>query len=277
MKKAFKPIHINASLEDLSGNGGIGRYVFLPGSDGRAREIAKNFLNLQVKSHPRGHNLYLGKILKKRQPIEVAAISTGMGCPSMEIILHELFCLGSKRFLRVGTAGSLQPNLVNIGDLINVSAAVRDESTTSDYVPLGFPAIAALEVINTISKSAKKLKLEKKLHTGIVHCKSSFYAREFGTGPLGPDNKHYLSILSKAGVLATEMETATLFIQSQLYNHQLKQQKSRHCILAGAILAILATEPGTFATGKAYEKITVDLIKLSIEAVKQLAQFDQNK
>src|SRR5262245_18673294 len=100
----FNPFHINATAEDLAGNNGLGRYVLLPGSDGRAKAIAEYFTNTIVKTHPRGHHLYLGEIEGTNGPIEVATISSGMGCPSMEIILHELFHLGAKRFLRVGTA-----------------------------------------------------------------------------------------------------------------------------------------------------------------------------
>lgn len=50
--------HINATTEDLAGNHGIGRYILLPGSDGRAKEISQHFNNLTIKSHPRGHNLF---------------------------------------------------------------------------------------------------------------------------------------------------------------------------------------------------------------------------
>jgi len=41
-KRHFKPEHINATPEDLAGNNRIGRYILLPGSDGRAQEIASS-------------------------------------------------------------------------------------------------------------------------------------------------------------------------------------------------------------------------------------------
>lgn len=270
--RQFKPEHLHATPEDLAGNNGIGRYVFLPGSDGRANQIAQHFNNLTVKPHSRGHNLYLGTLDCNGSQIDVAAIQTGMGCPSAEIILHELFHLGAKRFLRVGTAGSLQMN-IPIGDMINAQATVRDEDTTIAYVPREYPAIASLEFTSSIMLAAEKMRLASHLHTGIVHCKSSLYAREFSAGPRAAENDAYIDLLSRSGVLATEMETAALFIQSQLYNHQLRQlgESPQHRVLAGAILAVVATPQHHFdTTGKAPATVE-QIIQVALETVKILA------
>ena len=265
--------HINATADDLAGNNGIGRYILLPGSDGRAEEISQHFDNLIIKPHSRGHNLYLGTITRDEMTIDVAAISSGMGCPSMEIILHELFSLGGKRFLRVGTAGSLQPKMVKIGDMVNAQASVRDEHTTTDYVPITVPAIASIEFNQAISLSAKKLGLSDHVHIGIVHCKSSLYAREFGIGPRAERNKNYINLLTQCGVLATEMETSALFIQSQLYNYQLMQEGMgpQYRVLGGAILGIISITPDQFSSLDEDNATTNNLIKLAFETIKTLA------
>ena len=270
-KHPFTPHHLNATPDDLSGNHGIGRYLLLPGSDGRAREIADQFENITVKSHPRAHNLYLGTISCGRKKIDVAAVASGMGCPSMEIILHELFHLGAKRFLRIGTAGSLQ-STVKIGHLVNVQASVRDENTTTCYAPLEVPAIASLEYASAILLAAEKLGLSDQLHTGMAHCKSSLYAREFGAGPRSKENDDYIDLLADYGVLATEMETAALFIQSQYYNHLLStDNKAPHRVLSGAILAIIATPEKFELSPDVVAATTQDSIQLALEAVKTLA------
>ena len=49
----FKPEHINACPEDFEGNDGIGRYILLPGSDGRAKKMSEKFKNVSVKEHSR--------------------------------------------------------------------------------------------------------------------------------------------------------------------------------------------------------------------------------
>jgi uridine phosphorylase len=273
----FTPHHINATVNDMTGNNGIGRYVLLPGSDGRAKQIASHFDELAVKQHPRGHHLYLGTISSSGMKIDVATISSGMGCPSMEIILHELFYLGGKRFLRVGTAGSLQSGLVKLGDIVNAQASVRDEQTTSDYMPISVPAVSSFEVASIISESAVKLGFTNGFHTGTVHCKSSFYAREFGAGPSGSNNMAFDDLLTRCGVLATEMETATLFIQSQLYNYMLMQKGKgpRYRVLAGAILGVISGKGHEFAAPAQETECITKLITLAFECVKLLALADQ--
>lgn len=270
----FTPHHINATAADLAGNNGIGRYIFLPGSDGRAKEIAQHFDNVVIKQHSRGHDLYLGTITHQGQTIDVASIASGMGCPSMEIILHELFKLGAKRFLRIGTAGSLQPNMVRLGDLVNAQASVRDERTTTDYVPLEVPALASLEFTSAILLSAEKLGLSDNVHTGTIHCKGSFYAREFGHGPMKEQNNKYMDLLSECGVLASEMETASLFIQSQLYDFELRQLDGRspeHRVMAGAILAIIAVPPQHIKASELATTAIHNAISLALEAVRTMA------
>ncbi len=271
-KSLFVPEHINATSDDFEGNNGIGRYILLPGSDGRAAEIADFFTNKVVKTHERGHNVYLGKLSVDNHTIDVATVSTGMGCPSTEIILHELFSLGAKRFLRVGTAGTLQPSWLRAGSIVNVQASVRDESTASHYAPIEMPAIASLEFTSSILLAAEKLGLTELIHTGVVHCKSSLYAREFSTGPRAPENQSYLNLLAQMGVLATEMETATLFIQSQLYNYQLMQQGEgpAHRVLAGAILAIVGTTDH-FEHSEEAASAVKNSIQIALETVKILA------
>lgn len=269
----FVPHHINATAADLAGNNGIGRYIIMPGSDGRAREIAEHFDNQTVKAHPRGHNLYLGTLKAGDKSIDVASISSGMGCPSMEIILHELHQLGAKRFLRVGTAGSLQGNIVKLGDIVCAQASVRDESSTADYMPHAVPALASIEMINAINAAAKKQGLTDRIHTGMAHCKSTLYAREFGIGPKALENQAYMQLLQRCGVLATEMETAALFTQSHLYNFALMQQgnQPQHRVLAGAILSIIAVPPNHFEISDIVTQVIKDAIALALETVRTLA------
>ena len=268
----FVPHHIHATHEDFVGNHGIGRYVFMPGSDGRAKEIASYFDHMETKPHPRGHNVYTGVLESNGHKIDVAAVSSGMGCPSTEIIVHELYNLGVKRFLRIGTAGTLQPGLIRVGDIVNVQASVRDEDTSRHYAPVEVPAVASLEYVSSAILAAERLELSHYLHTGIVHCKSSLYARELSAGPRASENNAYLNLLTESGVLASEMETATLFIQSQLYNYHLMQQGEGHAyhVRAGAILGIIGTTNHFEDSTKANLAVK-NSIQLALETVKTLA------
>src|SRR6476620_3798524 len=110
----LQPMHMNISNKELQGNGRLGRYILLPGSDGRAEAMAQRLQNVQVRSHSRRHNFYMGTW----QNIDIGIMSSGMGCPSMDIIATELLHQGARRIIRVGTAGSLQPQRLRIGSLV---------------------------------------------------------------------------------------------------------------------------------------------------------------
>lgn len=266
--------HINADHEDLLGNDNIGRYVFLTGSDQRAHDISTHFNHVVVKKHPRQHNLYLGTLLNQTGDIEVAAISTGMGGPSADIIINELFLLGAKRMLRVGTAGSLQPERIKAGDIVIATAAVRDDKTSWDYIYKEYPAIASLECVLAAQRAVETLSFNDKTHCGIVHSKSSLFAREMSLSLL-ENNKHYMNAMHLSGVLATEMECAQLFILSSLLNSQLIQAASHDYtpILSGAILAIIGDQKPFSANKKVREATINNAIELSLETIKQLHVF----
>ncbi|MBX9866338.1 MAG: hypothetical protein K2Y14_05445 [Burkholderiales bacterium] len=225
----FEPHHFNATREDFLGNGDIGRYVFIPGSNSRAREIAdKYFKNVQVKVSSRGHDLYLGDIEREGKVIKVASISTGMGTPSVDLILSELIILGAKRFLRIGTAGGMQPN-VRVGDVVYGTAAVRDEATSRNYVPLEFPAIANVDM--TIHAAKLSASVDYNVHIGLIHSKDSLYAREFLCGPSSDESINFMNKMKAYGVLASEMECSHIYVLSQVYSSEFNYKIKSGCVL----------------------------------------------
>jgi uridine phosphorylase len=248
-----EPHHIQATRDDLAGNQGIGRFVFLPGSDGRAKAIAHHFQSLRVCPSPRAHNLYLGVLNTPHGPLDVASVASGMGCPSLDIIVNELVQLGVRRLLRVGTAGACSSR-VAIGDLVIASGAVRDEHTSSMYVPLEYPSIADAVLVADAENAARSARASGKVHTGIVHSKDSLFAREFLQGPRKTENRRYMEILTAAGVLASEMESSHLFVLASVLSASLLDaDPTAEPIRAGAILGIIgdATCMGTAAVVQA--------------------------
>lgn len=263
MDNAFKLYHINAKQGDLAG-----RSIFLCGSDERAHQIATHFTGLQIQQNTRGHHLYLGNLMNNEQLIPAAAISTGMGCPSEDIILNELYLAGGRIFLRIGTAGSLQPQQIKVGDIVVATAAVRDEDTSKNYIMSEYPAIASLPMLNAIAKAVHFLHLESNVYTGIVHTKASFYAREMHQSLLS-ENDRYLTTLHQAGVLATEMECSHLFVLASLYGHREKKDFHHEEIQCGAILAIVGDQEPITNTEKSKSGIN-KAIALGILAIKYL-------
>lgn len=243
--------HITTEAGDFDGNGSYGRYVFLSGSPSRAKRIATHhFTNLTVRPSDRGHDLYLGTIACEGRQIDVASIATGMGVSSMEIILSELIFAGGRRFLRIGTCGSLQPEKIRVPSAVVVTAAVRDEMASADYAPIEVPAIATPEYVEFLKRAAMNSKWGDNTYCGIVHCKSTLYGREFGYSPLKEVHDSYIRNLSNLGVLATEMESSLLFILGMCHNKNLRPisatiNESFHStedISVGALLAVVGDD-----------------------------------
>jgi uridine phosphorylase len=271
--------HLNAVTEDLLGNGSLGRYILLPGSDGRARRVADRLVDCRTKSSDRQLNLYLGRLpaTTSSPEVDVAVVSTGMGCPSLDIVLNELLYLGGRTFVRIGTAGALQRR-VKFGHLVVALGAVRDEGTTRHYAPLEFPALADIYLSEHLAAAASSF-ADIVCHSGVVHCKDSLHAREFGEGPFAQENKRYMSILSSCGVLASEMETAALFIRTALAAALWEQTESKTNLRpqgvrprAGALLAIVGDDEPF--DSRDHGPVTENLIDVSLHALRLIRASD---
>jgi uridine phosphorylase len=267
----LNPMHINASTHDLEGNNGLGRYLFLTGSDERARQLSERFHQLTLRLHPRQHNLYLGTLPTQQGAMEVGAISTGIGGPSADIIINELISLGARRLLRVGTAGSLQPTQVKVGDVVIATGAVRDDKASWDYIYPEYPAIASLDYLIAAGRATNML-AQHKVHVGLVHSKSSLYAREFNCS-LRKDNEQYMTSMRLSGVLASEMECAQLFILTSLMNAKLS---GSHSILSGGILAIVGDVTAFSNKCDLVADAINTAINLSIHTTEELFLIDQH-
>jgi uridine phosphorylase len=186
------------------------QYAILPGDPGRVEKIASHLDNPRFFHRNREYTAWLGELEGKT----VMVISTGMGGPSTAIAVEELFNTGVRNFIRVGTCGGMALPVTG-GDIVIATGAIRMEGTTKEYVPVEFPAVANLEITNALTEAAKKL--GQKWHAGIVHCKDSFYGQHNPDRmPAGFELKDKWDAWIKAGCLASEMESAALYIVSQI-------------------------------------------------------------
>jgi uridine phosphorylase len=203
--------HIGLGPEHLVGNGELGRFVLLPGARARAAAIAERFEDVTVLDNPRGHTAHLGTLRRGGQRIDVLSIPSGMGTPSTEIVAHELLAIGARRIVRVGSCGSLDPN-VRPGSVAILSGAVRDEMASRHLAPVEVPALCHPDAVSAMIAGARSAGVADHAFVGIGHSKASFYAREMGHGPMGAENLAYMRLLARCGVIATEMEASLLFI-----------------------------------------------------------------
>ncbi|MHA2602901.1 MAG: nucleoside phosphorylase [Candidatus Thorarchaeota archaeon SMTZ1-83] len=197
--------------------------VLLPGDPGRSQLIAEQFFDDPVEvAKNREYWSYRGTY----KGVGVGVCSTGIGCPSAAIAIEELVKVGCRVFVRVGTAGAIDPKL-RAGDIVVFTGAVRDDGTSRQYVPLEFPAVADPHLVTALTEAAVAAKAN--YYVGIGHSKDSFYS-EFPEMTADPDSmSRKWEAMRKAGVLATEMEAAALFVIGHLRGVQV----GSICVIVG--------------------------------------------
>ena len=186
--------------------GDVGKYIIMPGDPKRCEKIAKHFDNPVLIADSREYVTYTGTLLGEK----VSVTSTGIGGPSASIAMEELVRCGAHTFVRVGTCGGMDLEVMG-GDVVIATGAIRAEGTSKEYAPIEFPAVANLEVVNALVQSAKELKITH--HTGIVQCKDAFYGQhEPETKPVSYELENKWEAWMRMGCKASEMESAALFI-----------------------------------------------------------------
>ena len=247
--------HLEIDDTHMAGNDGLGRYVFLPGSPKRAARLADMFEDRTTVDTSRGLDSHYGRLIRGDVSVDVAVLPTGMGVPSVDIVVSELLDLGVRRLLRIGTTGTLNEG-VRGGDVVIATGAVRDEGCSDAYAPREFPALGDPVMIEVLSAAAIHTGHGDRAHTGVVHTKDSFYGREYGRGPLGEQNLAYMQLLAKLGVVATEMEAAHLFILGSAFGGPTSVAASRTRdvpLRCGALLAVIGDLNGFFGPEIAHE------------------------
>ena len=202
--------------------GDIGRYVILPGDPARCEKIARFFDRPKHLASNREYTIWTGSL----EGVPVAVCSTGIGGPSAAIALEELVECGADTFLRVGTSGGIVDE-VKGGDIVIATAAIRQEGTSREYLPLEFPAAADFSVVSALREAAVKLGLRH--HIGVIQSKDSFYGEiRPAQQPVADELLAKWKAWKAAGALTSEMEAAALFIAAQVLH-----------VRCGAVLNVL--------------------------------------
>ncbi len=188
------------------GEGDVGRYVILPGDPKRCEKIAQYFDDAKLVADSREYVTYTGYL----EGTKVSVTSTGIGGPSAAIAMEELVKAGADTFLRIGTCGGMQTDVMS-GDIVIASGAVRMEGTSKEYAPIEYPAVPDIRLVNALIKGARQL--EQTYHVGVVQCKDSFYGQHSPEEkPAGYELIDKWEAWKRMGCLASEMESAALFI-----------------------------------------------------------------
>ena len=83
----------------------------------------------------------------------VLVMSHGIGGPSTAICVEELAQCGVHTLIRVGTCGGMQQQVL-AGDLVAATGAIRAEGTSREYLPVEFPAVADVQVVQALLTAA---------------------------------------------------------------------------------------------------------------------------
>ena len=233
----------------------MGRYVLLPGDPGRCEAIAGCFDSPRFVSFNREYKIYTGTL--EGEPVSVC--STGIGGPSASIALEELVHCGADTFIRVGSSGGMDPEVLG-GDIVIATGAIRMEGTSREYSPIEYPAVADFSVTEALRDAARARGC--RYHLGVVQCKDAFY------GQHDPDSMAAAYELNqkweawlRSGAKCSEMESAALFIAGAVRR-----------VRVGAVLMVFANQtrramgledPQCYDTSEAIET-AVDALRLLI-------------
>ncbi|BBD71835.1 5'-methylthioadenosine phosphorylase [Sulfodiicoccus acidiphilus] len=187
----MNPVHILARREDVA------PVALIAGDPGRVKKVATLLSEARIVNENRGFLTFTGYYNGSR----VTVATHGIGGPSLAIVVEELYMLGVKTFVRLGTAGSLVEHL-KVGDVIVATgASYLHGGTIGQYVGNSASISTSPEPILT-SKIMKKLSDRGvQFAQGSVFSSDAFYA----------EDSSFVSRWASLGNIGVEMECATLF------------------------------------------------------------------
>jgi DeoD family purine-nucleoside phosphorylase len=183
--------------------GEISDIVLMPGDPFRVQLVADQLDDAVEVAHRREYRTvngyYKGRL--------ITGCSSGMGCPSTAIGVEELARAGARVFVRIGSTAALQPG-INVGDLIVSEGSLRNEGTSSAYVPPGYPAVPDLELSLALLRTGLEMGADRgfSVHSGINATDDAYYA----------ETPEWITKLSSLGITNLDMESSAMFVVARL-------------------------------------------------------------
>ncbi|WP_414546125.1 nucleoside phosphorylase [Nostoc sp. CCY0012] len=206
--------HIGFERDDLGAS--PPEMALLSGDPERARLIANTYLqDVRILSEHRGLNSYLGYLPNNRP---ILSATSGMGAPSLSIVVNELVQVGIRQIIRIGTCGSIQPH-IPVGSIVISSGALCRQGAANDIAPVEYPAVADPFLTVALVQAARKLEFE--YYLGITASVDTFYEGQERTNSANPHLLRSLHGITeeyrRLNVLNYEMECGTLFKMAGVY------------------------------------------------------------
>jgi uridine phosphorylase len=254
--------HIGFGREDLGESPPL--LAFLSGDPERARHIAQDAPGVTLErklSENRGLNSYLARLPNGRPFLSA---TSGMGAPSLAIVVNELAQVGIRAIIRVGTSGSIQPD-VAMGSVVISRAALARQGAADDIAPREYPAAANPFLTLALVNAARTLNVD--WHIGVTASVDTFFE-----GQERLESSHNKALLRSLrgvteeyrnlGVLNFEMESGTLFKMGGVYH-----------VATACICAIIAARTQSEAPDLAAKDRAVrDAIRVALRAAETLEE-----
>ncbi|BDZ45279.1 hypothetical protein [Naasia aerilata] len=185
----------------------VGESAVLVGDRGRVHLAAGLMQGAVLLNEDRGLTTATGYYAGER--ITVSAF--GMGAPIAAVVLHELAGLGVRRFVRLGTVMTLGET--RLGEFVVAHGAIRGEATSATYLPIEYPAVPDFALTRSLEEAVQQAGLATR--SGIYASFDGFYTEMFETGTGSEPVAERYGRLSRAGVVAADMETSAVFIAAR--------------------------------------------------------------
>jgi uridine phosphorylase len=195
-------------------------FALLCGAPERSRQIAhetEGVRCLTKLSERRGLNSYLVQLDDGQRLISA---TSGMGAPSLSIVVNELISVGIRHIIRVGSCGALRAD-IEPGSVVISTAALCRQGAADDIAPPEYPAAADPFLTVALVEAARRLEIPH--HLGITASVDTFYEGQERTASSA--NPHLLRHLRgitreyrQLNILNYEMEAGTLFKMGGVYN-----------------------------------------------------------
>lgn len=214
MTSSSKFYHIGFGQADLGDD--APQLALLSGDPDRAKLIAYTHLSdVRMLSEHRGLNSYVGRLPGGRP---ILSATSGMGGPSLSIVVNELVQVGIRQIIRIGTCGSIQEHVLP-GSVVIARAALSRQGAANDIAPVEYPAAADPFLTVALVEAARALKIDH--HVGITASVDTFYEGQERAESANPHLLRWLRGITEEyrnlNILNYEMECGTLFKMGGVY------------------------------------------------------------
>jgi len=142
------------------------------------------------------------------------------------------------------------------------TGAVRTEGTPNAYVPLEYPAIANLDMVIACREAAEAAGAPH--HLGVIRSVDALYSDLLpDTMPMRERLRSELEMWTRAGVVANDMESATLLVVSAL-------RKFR-----AAVLLLCVDEVGAGEIHHLDPSYMDRMLKVAVDTIRRLIERDR--